>query len=131
MSLRYRPDKLFPQPACPPILKPWVKTIPQQTMVAPCEAKIVAEVKQYIEQKNPIFGTTQLLNTYNFTLSCTIRNMYSTLSHERSMEQWKLANLISKLNFHKLIHPIQWTIANPVGADRPAKRQKKSSYMSA
>ena len=33
-------------------------------------------------------------------------------------------------HFIALIHPIQWTIANPVGADRPAKRQKKSSYMS-
>ena len=29
--------------------------------------------------------------------------------------------------FIALIHPIQWTIANPVGADRPAKRQKKTS----
>ena len=33
--------------------------------------------------------------------------------------------------FIALIHPIQWTIALPVGADRPAKRQKKSPYMSA
>ena len=31
------------------------------------------------------------------------------------------------INFIALIHPIQWTIANPVGADRPAKRQKKTS----
>ena len=42
-----------------------------------------------------------------------------------------LAILISlshlKLHFIALIHPIQWTIANPVGTDRPAKRQKKSS----
>ena len=29
------------------------------------------------------------------------------------------------------IHPIQWTIVNLVGADRPDKRQKKSAYMSA
>ena len=29
--------------------------------------------------------------------------------------------------FIALIHPIHWTIANPVGADRPAKRQKKTS----
>ena len=27
--------------------------------------------------------------------------------------------------FIALIHPIQWTIAYPVGADRPAKHQKK------
>ena len=33
--------------------------------------------------------------------------------------------------FIALIRPIQWTIAYPVGADRPAKRQKKSPYMSA
>ena len=32
--------------------------------------------------------------------------------------------------FIALIHPIQWTIANPVGADRPAKRQKKTSCVS-
>ena len=32
--------------------------------------------------------------------------------------------------FIVLIHPIQWTIANPVGADRPAKRQKKTSCVS-
>ena len=32
-----------------------------------------------------------------------------------------------KYHFIALIHPIQWTIAKPVGADRPAKRQKKTS----
>ena len=32
--------------------------------------------------------------------------------------------------FIALIHPIQWTIANPVGADRPAKRQKKTYCVS-
>ena len=31
------------------------------------------------------------------------------------------------LNFIALIHPIQWTIALPVGATGPAKRQKKTS----
>ena len=33
-------------------------------------------------------------------------------------------------DFIALIHPIQWTIAYPVGADRPAKRQKKTSCVS-
>ena len=33
-------------------------------------------------------------------------------------------------NFIALIHPIQWTIAYPVGADLPAKRQKKTSCVS-
>ena len=39
---------------------------------------------------------------------------------------------LSLLNNHfiALIHPIQWTIAYPVGADRPAKRQKKTSCVS-
>ena len=32
-----------------------------------------------------------------------------------------------KTNFIALIHPIQWTIALPVGATGPAKRQKKTS----
>ena len=36
-------------------------------------------------------------------------------------------NIPGMLIFIALIHPIQWTIANPVGADRPAKRQKKTS----
>ena len=35
-----------------------------------------------------------------------------------------------KFHFVALIHPIQWRIANPVGADRPAKRQKKTSCVS-
>ena len=34
---------------------------------------------------------------------------------------------VENVNFIALIHPIQWTIAYPVGADRPAKRQKKTS----
>ena len=33
-------------------------------------------------------------------------------------------------DFIALIHSIQWTIANPVGADRPTKRQKKTSCVS-
>ena len=35
-----------------------------------------------------------------------------------------------KTHFIALIHPIQWTIVYPVGADRPAKRQKKTSCVS-
>ena len=30
-------------------------------------------------------------------------------------------------DFIALIHPIPWTVANPVGADRLAKHQKKTS----
>ena len=33
-------------------------------------------------------------------------------------------------SFIALIHPVQWTIANPVGADQPAKHQKKTSCVS-
>ena len=33
-------------------------------------------------------------------------------------------------HFIALIHPIQWTIANLVGADQPAKPQKKTSCVS-
>ena len=35
-----------------------------------------------------------------------------------------------KYVFIALIHPIQWTIANPVGADRSAKCQEKTSSVS-
>ena len=37
---------------------------------------------------------------------------------------------VENVNFIALIHPIQWTIAYLVGADRPAKRQKKTSCVS-
>ena len=39
-------------------------------------------------------------------------------------------NVRVQQDFIALIHPIQWTIANPVGADWPAKRQKKTSCVS-
>ena len=39
-------------------------------------------------------------------------------------------NMCRNIHFIALIHPIQWTIAYPVGADRPAKRQKKTSCVS-
>ena len=40
--------------------------------------------------------------------------------------KFKMPNCI----FIALIHPIQWTNAYSVGADRPAKRQKKTSCVS-
>ena len=44
--------------------------------------------------------------------------------------QYKGVVYVIGSNFIALIHPIQWTIAYPVGADRPAKRQKKTSCVS-
>ena len=45
--------------------------------------------------------------------------------------QQKLFQRFSQISiFIALIHPIQWTITYPVGADRPAKRQKKTSCIS-
>ena len=44
-----------------------------------------------------------------------------------NMPQWHRPQID---HFIALIHPIQWTIAYPVGADRPAKRQKKTSCVS-
>ena len=38
-----------------------------------------------------------------------------------------LQNITLNYVFIALIHPIQWTIALPVGATGPAKRQKKTS----
>ena len=43
---------------------------------------------------------------------------------------WAIGLIYLKHVFIALIHPIQWTIAKPVGADRPAKRQKKTSCVS-
>ena len=53
------------------------------------------------------------------------------IREQHSVPHGKLVAYYIKATFIALIHPIQWTIANPVGADRPAKRQKKSPYMSA
>ena len=41
-----------------------------------------------------------------------------------------LSETTTVTHFIALIHPIQWTIAYPVGADRPAKRHKKTSCVS-
>ena len=42
----------------------------------------------------------------------------------------KIVHMLLVHIFIALIHPIQWTIAYPVGADRPAKHQKKTSCVS-
>ena len=51
--------------------------------------------------------------------------------HRRRSGGLYYCEIIKKFTFIALIHPIQWTIAFPVGADRPAKRQKKSFGMHA
>ena len=43
---------------------------------------------------------------------------------------WRWIIYLASVHFIALIHPIQWTFANPVGTDRPAKRQKKPSCVS-
>ena len=52
--------------------------------------------------------------------------------HYCHMDWFKLRYMMAHIIyiFIALIHPIQWTIAYPVGADRPAKRQKKTSCVS-
>ena len=46
----------------------------------------------------------------------------------RKMGTWSVSQKRSGFrHFIALIHPIQWTIALPVGATGPAKRQKKTS----
>ena len=59
-------------------------------------------------------------------------NCSITQAAAKSMEHLSEVVFISMGNliFIALIHPIQWTIAYPVGADRPAKRQKKTSCVS-
>ena len=46
---------------------------------------------------------------------------------ELSVKVLQIANFSQINHFIALIHPIQWTIALPVGATGPAKRQKKTS----
>ena len=43
---------------------------------------------------------------------------------------WRISYTVVNCIFIALIHPIQWPIAKPVGVDRPAKRQKKTSCVS-
>ena len=53
------------------------------------------------------------------------------MRHLASVQYWdRQAGGDTGRLFIALIHPIQWTIAYPVGADRPAKRQKKTSCVS-
>ena len=55
-------------------------------------------------------------------LNITLTEGYSSHTSESSG--------LHKDLFIALIHPTQWTIANPVKADQPAKRQKNSSCVS-
>ena len=64
-----------------------------------------------------------IMPMHHIPLSLTFFTLYLVVEEQISLD--------TILHFIALIHPIQWTIANPVGADRPAKRQKKSPYMSA
>ena len=76
-----------------------------------------------------------------YKLALTVQNRdislkFSThrVSNKCTLDNFQKIFLFPKmeaiLNFIALIHPIQWTIAKPVGADRPAKRQKKTSCVS-
>ena len=58
---------------------------------------------------------------YIFLVESLIRVMYWVVA---AILNWPFKPL--NINFIALIHPIQWTIALPVGATGPAKRQKKS-----
>ena len=67
---------------------------------------------------------------------CGLLTIYEIMSNETFNElllrgSGTIINILfEKIHFIALIHPIQWTIANSVGADRPAKRQKKTSCVS-
>ena len=53
--------------------------------------------------------------------------MYSHFSGRIVNMAAAVNKFIENENFIALIHPIQWTIALPVDATGPAKRQKKTS----
>ena len=62
----------------------------------------------------------------NYNISKIVQlELYQTMVYKKL-----LIPVLKTLLFIVLIHPIQWTITNPVGADRPAKRQKKTSCVS-
>ena len=90
----------------------------------------------------------QVPNFVEIALSHTVSEINALLHFyaeiQDGREKWRESDFCEKSPVHSghpvgqkfshfiaLIHPIQWTIALPVGADRPAKQQKKSPYMSA
>ena len=82
-----------------------------------------------------LWSLGEVLNKANIRLTKSVdgrtqRWMYSNFPNRdcscRLVAVILWAQFLQRL-FIALIHPIQWTIANPVGADRPAKRQKKTS----
>ena len=83
-------------------------------------------VLQIESQKTSVYVVLNTANRRNSHIKrCILQSalvptslLYS-ISHTKQLEY-----------FIALIHPIQWTIAYPVGTDRPAKRQKKTSCVS-
>ena len=71
----------------------------------------------------------------SISLTVCDRAISSKFSTHRVSKECTLCNFpkiflspkMAKHNFIALIHPIQWTIALPVGVTGPAKRQKKTS----
>ena len=71
-------------------------------------------------------------STHRVSEKCTLGNFQKNFPSPKmaAILNFQILAKNGKHNFIALIHPIQWTIAYPVGADRPAKRQKKTSCVS-
>ena len=78
---------------------------------------------------NQAAGLSRCLTRVQDTMSTQLKTLHLDKGKGKSSERMQQA--VDELEyFIALIHPIQWTIAYPVGADRPAKRQKKTSCVS-
>ena len=74
------------------------------------------------------FPTFRMETTQSIRNSLQVGKWTTSLDLKDAYFHIPMAHSVHKLlSFIALIHPIQWTIANPVGADQPAKRQKKTS----
>ena len=55
----------------------------------------------------------------------TLLNFQKNFLFQKMAAIFEFFTEMDKLYFIALIHPIQWTIANPVGADRPPNARKR------
>ena len=82
--------------------------------------------EQIIDHKVSFFVAVAHCNFSNEVILLTKKQKGLEIILIKSFNESIFANDV----FIALVHPIQWTNAYPVGADRPAKRQKKTSCVS-
>ena len=78
--------------------------------------------------QDSIQNSSTQMHKFNWKL---LRNSFQDKRHFRFPPKFNMGTEIwGNLTFYCVNNPIQWTIANPVGLDWPAKCQKKTSCVS-